>query len=296
MRINKRQLDSLQVLIRRKLNNLEHGLYKGFYGAEGFEIRDVRPYESGDSPSRIHWYNTAREGKLMVWEAEPEIALSMGVVIDLSASMFFGTDDCQKVDVASGVLAAAAYVGSRNGNQVGSLMATESVIPHHLGQGDRHVAKLLGLLSQSDTEDGTTPTFVSALNQYNRRFKRRGLAIVVSDFLTPGWEDAIRRISQKHTILCVRVIDRRELTLENVGVIMVEHPVSGEIVPVDTSDSELRKEYADRAEIQREKIKQTILGSGAEYFELNTKDDWLEDFIHQLNRRNQRLQRGRRVA
>lgn len=294
--MDRRRLKRLQVLIQRKLSNLESGLHHGYFGTEGFDIRDIRPYEHGDSLARVHWQNTARAGELMVWEAEPEIAVLHGVVVDASASMFFGTEDRMKIDVASMVAAVVAEVGSRNGNRFGALIAGEQTSPFKAGQGERHVARLLGLLSQTSTDDGSNPAFKQALGQYNARFKRRGIAVVVSDFIHPGWEDEIRQIAKKHTVLCVRVIDKTELKLENVGDIPFEDPVTGEIEWFDTALKENREAYQRQMQEVQRSIKQKILGSGAEYFELHTHGDQLEEFIHQLNRRNQQLTRGRRVA
>lgn len=297
MTINQRRLDRLLIQIRRKLSGWETGLYQGFFGAEGFDIHDIKPYEIGDSLERVHVENTALMGELMVWDAEPEVALRSGVVVDLSASMFYGTDERSKFDVAIDVATAVSYVSSRNGNRFGALLAGKTMKYLMVNQGSRHVARLFGLLANSETSDETPSTFANTLSQYNRRFKQRGLAVVISDFLGSGWEKEVRKISRKHTVLCVRVIDKIELELEDVGVIPFEDPMTGEFDWYDTSDKELRDAYATAMEQERIATQNLILGSGAEYFELRTDGaDQLDKLIQQLNRRNQRPARGRRAA
>lgn len=287
-------VDRIRITIKHKLRGLETGLYQGFVGTDGFDISGIRPFEPGDSPWRIHMFASAFADEPMVWEAEPEVAVRMGIVADLSPSMYYGTADGEKVDVAQDVIAAVAYVGSRDGNRVGALIARENVESIPIGQSDRHVGRLLAAIGREKTPDGTNTAFTEALSQYNNRFKQRGLAVVVLGHLPPGSEDHLQLMASRHTVLVVRTIDRRELELEDVGVITLEDPDTGEFYEVDTSDGDLRETYANEAKDEREETMGRVLGSGAEYFELKTEGEWLVDFVHKLNCR--RPTRGRRVA
>ena len=78
--------------------------------------------------------------------------------------------------------------------------------------------------------------------------RRRSLVFVVSDFISePGWERAMRRLTERHEVIAIRLVDPRELDLPDAGWIVVEDVETGELLSVDTSDPEFRRRFSDAA-------------------------------------------------
>ena len=108
---------------------------------------------------------------------------------------------------------------------------------------------------------------------------------MVSDFLDPGWEAPLRRLSLRHQVVAVQVVDPRELELPPVGMLAVVDAETGRLVHVQTNDSTLRARYAAAANARSEQIRTAIAGSGAEHLVLSTSRDWVIDVVRYIGAR-----------
>ncbi|PZG49069.1 DUF58 domain-containing protein [Spongiactinospora gelatinilytica] len=118
--------------------------------------------------------------------------------------------------------------------------------------------------------------------------RRRGLVVVVSDFLDdPGtWERPLRRLATRHQLLAVEVIDPRELTLPDVGMLTLVDPETGRRREVSTASARLRERYAAAAAAQRGAVEAALRRTGAAHLRLRTDRDWVTDLIrHVLTQR-----------
>ena len=80
----------------------------------------------------------------------------------------------------------------------------------------------------------------------NRPPRRRGLAVVISDFMAPpaDWGRPLRKLAVRHDVLAIEVVDPRELELPDVGVLVLADPETGALHEVYTGDAKLRARYA----------------------------------------------------
>ncbi|HZN20247.1 MAG TPA: DUF58 domain-containing protein [Micromonosporaceae bacterium] len=275
-------LGRLQLLITRKLDGLLQGDYLGLLPGPGSEPGESREYRPGDDVRRMDWPVTARTTVAHVRQTVADRELETWLAVDLSASLDFGTARYLKRDLALAGAAAVAHLTVRGGNRVGAVVGTGGGhtvrLPARPGRKDAQ--GLLRAIAATPVRPGRTD-LGALVDRLNRPPRRRGLAVVVSDFLVPPeqWERPVRKLSVRHDVLAIEVVDPRELELPDVGVIELVDPETGAVHEVHTGDRRLRDRYAAAASAQRAAIAQALRGAGAAHLRLRTDTDWLLDIV-----------------
>ena len=286
-----RLLRRLDLLVSRRLDGLLHGDHQGLLPGPGSEPGEARLYQPGDDVRRIDWAVTARTNEPHVRMPVAERELESWVVADLSASLDFGTALCEKRDIAIAALAAVGFLTSRVGNRMGGLLVHAGGTTRMPARAGRdHLRALLHKAATAPKGDGRGRTdLAGALRQADRLARRRGLVIVISDFLTdPGWEKPLRALGARHDVLAIEIVDPRELELPDVGVLTMVDPETGSSFEVQTADPGLRRRYQEAAASQRSAIAMAIRTSGAAHLQLRTDRDWLLDVVSFVERRRLR--------
>jgi len=292
-----RALRSLELAVTRRLDGLLQGDHLGFAPGAGSEPGDARPYESGDDVRRIDWPLTARSGAVHVRDTIADRELETWVLVDGSASMEFGTASCRKRDLALAAVAAVGFLTIRSGNRTGVvLLAGERprVIPARPGR-----APLLALLHavsrRPPAPEGDRVDLAAGIRGLLRPPRRRGLAVVVSDFLCPSpWPRALRLLAARHQVLAVEIIDPRELELPSVGYLTLVDLETGRQRDVQTSSAGLRARYGAAAAAQRAANAAAMRRAGAGHLVLRTDRDWILDVVEFVARaRRTRAPRSR---
>jgi uncharacterized protein (DUF58 family) len=280
-------LRRLQLLITRRLDGLLHGDYQGLVLAAGSEPGEAREYGIGDDVRRIDWNLTARTTVTHVRDTIAERELETWIVVDRSASMAFGTASCEKADLALGAVAAFAFLNDRAGNRTGAVIVDadgSSVIPARVGR-DGALALLHRLSSSPPAPSGPATALATGLAATDRIARRRGLIVVVSDFLDRSpWPDALRRLGGRHQLVAVDVRDPREDDLPPVGLLTLVDPESGSLMEVQTANPRIRARFAEAATRQRHETERAIRTSGARHVVLSTDRDWLLDLVRAVDR------------
>jgi uncharacterized protein (DUF58 family) len=285
-------LRRLDLLVSRRLDGLLHGQHQGLSPGTGSEPGDARVYQPGDDVRHIDWAVTARSADPHVRMPVAERELETWIVVDLSPSLDFGTASCEKRDLAVAALAAVGFLTASSGNRVGGLLVHATGTSRVPARGGRaHLHALLHRAITADREEGGgTTDLAGALREAARLAGRRGLVVVVSDFLgAPGWERPLRALAARHDVLGIEVLDPRELELPDVGVLTFTDPETGAHLEVQTSDRGLRARYAEAASAQRAAIAAALRGAGADHLQLRTDRDWLQDLVAFVDRRRHRL-------
>ncbi|MFI6129339.1 DUF58 domain-containing protein [Micromonospora sp. NPDC051141] len=280
-------LARLQLMVTRKLDGLLQGDYAGLLPGPGSEAGESREYRPGDDVRRMDWPVTARTTMPHVRRTVADRELETWLAVDLSASLDFGTGRWLKRDVAVAAVAALAHLTVRGGNRIGAVVGTGAATgaPGTLlrlpARGGRKEAQgLLRAVAGTEIRPGRSDlgALVDALNRPPRR---RGVAVVISDFLSPPaqWGRPLRKLRVRHDVLAVEVVDPRELELPDVGVLPVVDPETGELHEVQTADPGLRRRYAEAAAAQRGAIAAEMRAAGAAHLRLRTDRDWLLDMV-----------------
>lgn len=275
-------LSKLELTVKRRLDGLLQGNHLGLVPGPGSEPGESRVYHPGDDVRRMDWPVTARTTVPHVRETIADRELETWAVVDLSPSLDFGTAACEKRDLAIAGLAAIVYLTQHGGNRIGVIITTgESVVRLPARAGRAHARGVLRTVAQMPrAAKGRRGDLAAALEMLRRPLRRRGLAVVVSDFLgEPSWEAPLRALAHRHEALAVEVLDPRELDLPSVGLLTVVDPESGQQMEVQTADRTLRENYAAAARGQRAQIAAAMRRAAVPHLSLRTDRDWLLDIV-----------------
>ena len=280
----------LQLEVGRRLDGLLQGNHLGLLPGPGTEPAEARAYLPGDDVRRIDWSVSARTLETHVRDAVAERELETTLVVDLSGSMSFGTSHWEKRELAISVAAAFAHLAQGPGDRTGALVLSSAGLRRVPPRSGRQATlALLHLLLATPRADGAGPGLAEALGHVLDPPRRRGLVVVVSDLLDPAgpgaWTPRLRRLAQRHDVLVAEVLDPRELTLPDVGVLRLVDPESGRELEVQTSSRALRARYAAAAAARRQGHAEQVRAAGAGHVVLRTDGDWLRELAAHLQRR-----------
>jgi len=299
-------LSRLQLLVTRKLDGLLQGDYVGLLPGPGSEAGESREYRPGDDVRRMDWPVTARTTLPHVRRTVADRELETWMAVDLSASLDFGTAAMLKRDLVLAASTAMAHLTVRGGNRIGAVVGTGSGLPPRESSGfpwrrrepapqapvghpivrmparpgRKEAQGLLRAIARTEIRPGRTD-LGELIDMLNRPPRRRGVAVVISDFLSPvdGWSRPIRKLGVRHDVLAIEVVDPRELELPDVGVLTLADPETGQLHEVQTADPALRARYAEAASNQRGEIARALRAAGAAHLRLRTDTDWLLDMV-----------------
>ena len=300
-------LSRLQLLVTRKLDGLLQGDYAGLLPGPGSEAGESREYRPGDDVRRMDWPVTARTTLPHVRRTVADRELETWMAIDLSASLDFGTAAMLKRDLVLAAATAMAHLTVRGGNRIGAVVGTGSGLPAPrqggfswrrrredstpapvtqpvvrlpARPGRKEAQGLLRAIARTAIRPGRAD-LGELIDLLNRPPRRRGVAVVISDFMAPvaGWSRPIRKLGVRHDVLAIEVVDPRELELPDVGVLTLADPETGVLHEVQTADPALRRRYAEAAGEQRAAIARALRTAGAAHLRLRTDTDWLLDVV-----------------
>ena len=284
-------LRRLELRVTRRLDGILQGDYQGLLPGPGSEAGEARAYQPGDDVRLIDWNVTARTSEPHVRMPIADRELETWVVVDLSASLDFGTAAWEKRDLALAALAAVGHLTARVGNRIGALLVhggTSSAVPARSGR-DHQRALLHRAASAPRVDGGGAADLGAALARCSRLARRRGMVVLISDFLgVENWGRPLRVLAARHDVLAVEVLDPRELALPDVGILSLVDPETGDQLEVPTGDARLRARYAEAAALQRADTARVLRGAGADHLVLRTDRDWLFDLVAFVDRRRRR--------
>ncbi|HHS12510.1 MAG TPA: DUF58 domain-containing protein, partial [bacterium] len=240
-----KKVHRLEITTRGLVNDVFSGEYHSVFKGRGMEFSEVREYQVGDDIRTIDWNVTARYGKPFVKVFEEERELTVILMVDASSSGEFGSFDRMKGEIGVEICALLAFSAIKNNDKVGLIIFTDQVekyIPPRKGKS--HVLRVLRELLYFKPEDRMTDVG-GALEFLNRVARRRSVVFLVSDFLSKDFERPLRIANKKHDLVAVHLVDPRETELPDVGYLELEDAETGERILVDTSDSHLRRLYAE---------------------------------------------------
>ncbi|MFI5894498.1 DUF58 domain-containing protein [Actinoplanes sp. NPDC051513] len=303
-----RRLRRLELMITRRLDGLLHGSYLGLLPGPGSEPAGSREYQPGeDEVRRMDWSVTARTNVPHVRTVDADRELGTLVLVDATASMDFGTADFEKRELATAAAAAVGFLTTGAGNRLGAHLLTADGVRRFPARGGR--PHLLAILRTLLTAPRALPAdqqtgLATAIGGQHRSAGRRGLTVVISDFLdgldqdglgpaAPNWERPLRRLAIRHQVLAVQVGDPREQDLPDVGLLTLVDPETGHRREVSTAGRRLRERYAAAAQRQQDTITAAVRRSGAAHLRLRTDRDWVADIVRHV-RAQRRLARAAR--
>ena len=288
-------LRKLELTVRRKLDGVLHGDHLGLLPGPGSEPGESRIYQPGDDVRRMDWSVTARTTVPHVREMIADRELETWLVVDMSASLDFGTTGCEKRDLAVAAAAAIAFLNSGGGNRLGAIVAngeTTRRVPALSGR--MHEQEVLRAIATSPSAPvGVRGDLAEAIDSLRRPERRRGMAVIISDFLGPiNWMRPLRAISGRHEVLGIEVIDPRDVELPAIGDVILQDPESG-VTREFTIDDQLRTDFEKAAAAHRAEVARTLRRCDAPLLTLRTDRDWIADVVRFVANRRRGALAGR---
>lgn len=283
-------LRTLELEVRRRLDGLLQGNHLGLVPGPGSEPGEARPYQPGDDVRRMDWAVTARTTEPHIRDSVADRELETWIVADLSASLDFGSALCEKRDLVVCAVAAIAHLTGGGGNRIGALISTGAQTKRVPARGGlphaRGLVKTVATTERAPT--GTHGDLAAAVEELRRPPRRRGLVVVISDFLgDTEWQRPLRALSARHDLIGVEVLDPRDVDLPDVGTVVLADPESGKQREVHASPL-LRKEFAAAAGAHREQVARGLRRAGAGHLVLRTDSDWIADTVRFVVERKRR--------
>jgi uncharacterized protein (DUF58 family) len=273
------QVRRLELRLQRLVNTTFAGEYRSVYKGQGMEFAEVREYQPGDEVRRIDWNVTARTRKPFVKLYVEERELTVQVLIDGAASSRFGTRRRFKEDVALEVAGVIALSALRNNDRVALAVCTDRVeyaLPP--AKGRRHGQRVLrDLLMVAPM--GLRSDFAVMTAHARQHLEHRSLVFVISDCRGSGIEDALRGLAAAHEVVVITVDDPAESVLPDVGLVLLQDPVTGESLEVDTSDAAFRARFSATATADLAARQAMLARAGVQTIALQTGEDIVQPLL-----------------
>jgi uncharacterized protein (DUF58 family) len=288
-----RKIRRIELRTRKLVNDSFAGAYHAVFKGRGIEFDAVRPYQPGDDIRSIDWNVTARTGAPFVKSYIEERELTVMLVIDTSASSFFGTVKRQKHDLAAELGAVLAYAAIANQDKVGLLLFSDEIelyVPPRRGR--KHVLLLIrDLLAARPAHKGTD--IALALKSVNRLLKRRAIVFLVSDFLAEPetYQSDLAQLSRRHDVIAIVLSDLLETKWQPVGLVALQDAETAAVKWVDTA----QKDWIDQFEKQARRVQimrdQMILHAGIDRIDVSSHKDYVEALTAFFRQRVRRLKK-----
>lgn len=268
----------LEISTRKLVNNLFSGEYHTAFKGQGMTFADFREYVPGDDIRHISWALTARAGKPFIKKFDEEREMTLMLLVDVSGSTDFGSQNLFKGEVMAHLAALLAFSAAKNNDQVGLLLFSDQVehfVPPKKGQG--HVQRILRDLYYHEPKSRETK-LEPALRFLHGVLKKRSAIFVMSDFLDSKYDEALRWLGRKHEVVSVVVRDPLEKKLPALGLMDLWDNELGDVITVDTSSSSFQREW-DKLRKQRDDERDRLLKKS----QVERIDIWLdEDYVDPL--------------
>jgi uncharacterized protein (DUF58 family) len=269
----------IEIKTRGLSRHIFAGEYHSAFKGRGIAFSEVREYQYGDDIRSIDWNVTARFNHPYVKVFEEERELTVMLLIDVSGSGNFGTTISYKRDLMTEVAAVLSFSAIFNNDKIGVIFFSDKVekfIPPQKGRKHilRIIRELLDFKSQSRKTNLDEP-----LRFLTNAIKKRCTAFIISDFMVPDFEEALRIASNKHDIVALKVFDPVEQAIPNVGLIKVSDSETGEEKWIDTSSMFTRNAYSQWWTSHIQLIRNTFVRCGVDSTELRTDLDYVKPLI-----------------
>ncbi|MDR2930768.1 MAG: DUF58 domain-containing protein [Propionibacteriaceae bacterium] len=286
-------LKRLELVIVRRLEGFLQGDHLGLLPGAGSDTSDARVYVPGqDDIRRMDWAVTARTTIPHVRDTIADRELEVWALLDVTPSMNWGTAGVTKRDLGIAAIATIGFLSQKLGDRFGGMIMDPNQVTRIPARAGRMAlySLLRTMLTTPIVPDNTHGQFdlTQGMEQMVRTQRRRGLRLVVSDFLTTGdteldprvetaWERPLRQLSVRNQVICVEVVDPRELEFPDLGEILIRDPETHFDRYVDTSNAAARARLNAATRAQRERIRVSIRRAGAAHIQLRTDRDWVQD-------------------
>ena len=256
-----KKIRRIQITTSRMVTDVFAGHYHSVFKGQGMEFEEVREYQPGDDIRSIDWNVTARTGHPFVKKFREERELTIMLLLDMSASSYFGTVNKLKSQVAAELCSVLAMSAIKNNDKVGLIAFTDKIekfVPPRKGLS--HVMRIIREAIFFKPE-GRGTDIPAALEYLNRITSRRTVTFFISDFFAEDYKRPLAVANKRHDIIAISVTDPREIDMPDIGIVNLEDAETGRSFLIDTSSFAVREKYNSDAvsmHAQRDQIFRSV--------------------------------------
>ena len=274
-----KKVRKIEIKTRGLSNQIFAGEYHSAFKGKGMTFSEVREYQYGDPIKGIDWNVTARFNAPYIKVFEEEREMTVMLLIDVSASKIFGTCTQLKTDLITEIAAVLSFSAIANNDKIGVIFFSDK-IEHFIPpkKGKQHILRIIRDLIEFKPEN--TGTDISeALRYYSNVIKKKSTGFIISDFIDDDFDTALKVANNKHDLIALRVFDRREKEIPDVGLIQILDPETGQKKWIDTSSRRVRMDYANWWKKTTEELKEVFSKNGVDNTSLETGQDYVRQLM-----------------
>ena len=283
-----KKVRKIEIKTRGLSNQIFSGEYHSVFKGRGMAFSEVREYQYGDDIRNIDWNVTARYNHPYIKIFEEERELTVMLLIDVSGSNSFGTQMQLKQEIITEIAAVISFSAIQNNDKVGVIFFSDKIekfIPPK--KGSSHILRIIRELIDFKADNKGTD-ISEALRYLTNAIKKKSTAFLISDFMSEGYEKALQIANHKHDLIAVRVTDKRETELPNIGLTKIKDAETGKSVWVDTSNKKVRDYFNKWSYKKRQDLDMLFARFGIDMVKVYTGEDYVKPLMNMFKKRESR--------
>lgn len=261
------------------------GEYHSAFKGRGMAFSEVRNYIPGDEIRTIDWNVTARFNEPYVKVFEEERELTVMLIVDISGSESFGSDELLKREFIAEIGAVLAFSATQNNDKIGAILFSDQIelyIPPKKGR--KHILRIIRELIEFKPKSNLT-NIGEVVQHFNNLVKKRAIAFLISDFIGNNLEKALKITAKKHDLIALRIFDQREKELPNMGLTLFEDGESGKRRWINTSKKRIRETYYNNSLSREHNILEIFKKSKVDHANICIQSGYIQPLMNLFKKR-----------
>ena len=289
------KIGNLELRAKLVVEGFFSGLHRSPYHGFSVEFTEYRQYVPGDDPRYLDWNLYARSDRYYIRKFEDETNLRCFFVVDQSSSMAYGSIGYRKCDYAVTLASSLALMLHRQGDGIGLLSFAESVIDFMPAKHRKsHLRQFFHSLERAP--QGKSTDIASPLEELQPLIKRRGMVVMISDFLTDlsTLEKQIQPLrAAGHEILLFQILDPAEVDFNFGDSAQFDDLESGQLMYIDPAKA--RKTYLQKLATHQANLHSICVRLGVGLHKVTSTDSLDLALLAFLSERQSRSRQNQRV-
>ncbi|WP_299365122.1 DUF58 domain-containing protein [Winogradskyella sp.] len=280
-----KKVRKIEIKTRRLSDHIFGGEYHSTFKGRGMTFSEVRQYQFGDDVRNIDWNVTARYNEPFVKVFEEERELTMMLMADVSGSKFFGTKNQFKDEIVTEIAATLAFSATQNNDKIGLILFSDDIelyIPPKKGRS--HVLRIIRELLEFQPKSKKT-NVAEAFKFLSNVMKKKAIVFVLSDFIADDYKQTLKIAAGRHDITGIRIYDKHEETIPNIGMVQMEDEETGELMLVNTASKKVRLNYGKFYNDKVDYFKDSFTKSGAGTINCRVDESYVKKLLGYFKRR-----------
>ena len=265
----------IEIKTRHIVNNIFGGEYHSAFKGMGIEFAEVREYYPGDDIRAIDWNVTARTGKPFIKKYDEERELTVMLIVDVSASGFFGTGESLKSDIMIELASILSFSAIKNNDKVGLLLFSDKIeefIPPKKGKS--HVLRVIREMIYHKAKDRKTDISI-ALEHIQKVLKRKSIIFLLSDFWDDSYQQTMKLINKKHDLINIQIFDKAEIVIPKLGMVKFHDAETQKSAWIDTNNKQVQNISTKYIQNKNKVIKEFCKKNKIDFISIDTAEGYL---------------------